>query len=207
LSATIFSIGNGYLANEILYRKYLVSKKPQGGKAMRSKFVIAGGLMTAALSLAACDSATPYTAGTSPSPSGAPPASPVAGSPSPLPTSSGTSIKAANSRLGEILVDANGITVYLFLADSGTTSNCNSSGCVQNWPPVLTMGAPQAGSGVSASLLGTTKRKDGTTEVTYAGHPLYYFIADKQPGQVTGQGIDAFGAPWYVVSPSGKQIG
>ena len=72
---------------------------------------------------------------------------------------------------------------------------------------MLTNGAPQAGSGVSASLLGTTSRKDGTTEVTYAGHPLYYFIADTQPGQVSGQGIDAFGAPWYVVSPSGMQIG
>ena len=60
---------------------------------------------------------------------------------------------------------------------------------------------------MNASLLGTTTRKDGTTEVTYAGHPLYYFIADKQPGQVTGQGIDAFGGPWYVVSPSGAQIG
>jgi len=122
------------------------------------------------------------------------------------PQANGTTIQVASSRLGQILVDAKGRTVYLFLADSGTTSACNSASCVQNWPPVLTTGAPQAGPGASASLLGTTTRADGTTEVTYASHPLYYFIADKQPGQVTGQGIDAFGAPWYVVSPAGMQI-
>ena len=122
------------------------------------------------------------------------------------PAGTGITIKVGSSKLGEILVGPSGRTIYLFLADSGTNSSCNSASCVQNWPPVLTKGAPQAGSGVSASLLGTTTRKDGTTEVTYAGHPLYYFIADKQAGQLSGQGIDAFGAPWYAVSPSGMQI-
>jgi len=71
---------------------------------------------------------------------------------------------------------------------------------------VLTAGAPVAGSGADGMLLGTTQRKDGRTQVTYAGHPLYYFITDKKPGDVTGQGINAFGALWYVVSPSGTQI-
>jgi predicted lipoprotein with Yx(FWY)xxD motif len=176
---------------------------------MVSKLVITGSLVVAALVLAACGSGSGsggyYGAATSPTPS----AAPVAYSPSPVASAAatGTTIKAANSKLGQILVDADGRTVYLFVADSGTTSNCNSAGCVQNWPPVLTKGAPQAGPGVTASLLGATARKDGTTEVTYAGHPLYYFIADRQPGQVTGQGIDAFGGPWYVVSPSGTQIG
>jgi predicted lipoprotein with Yx(FWY)xxD motif len=97
--------------------------------------------------------------------------------------------------------------VYLFIADKGAVSSCNSASCVQYWPPVLTNGAPQAGSGVTASLLGTTTRADGTTQVTYAGHPLYRFINDKTPGDATGQSVNAFGAPWYVVSPSGAQIG
>jgi predicted lipoprotein with Yx(FWY)xxD motif len=110
------------------------------------------------------------------------------------------------TRLGDVLVDSSGRTVYLFLADRGTTSSCNSSACVLYWPPVLTKGAPQASAGVNASLLGTTHRADGTTEVTYAGHPLYYFISDKKPGDVTGQGINGFGAPWYVVARSGMRI-
>ncbi|TMC40467.1 MAG: hypothetical protein E6J28_01415 [Chloroflexi bacterium] len=182
---------------------------------MVSKLVITGAIVAAALVLAACGSGSGsgsggyYGAATSPSPSTAPVSTYPSPTSSPVssPAAAGTTIKAASSRLGQILVDANGRTLYLFVADSGTTSNCNSAGCVQNWPPVLTKGTPQAGAGVNASLLGTTTRKDGTTEVTYAGHPLYYFIADKQPGQVTGQGIDAFGGPWYVVSPSGAQIG
>jgi predicted lipoprotein with Yx(FWY)xxD motif len=109
--------------------------------------------------------------------------------------------------LGQVLVDPKGLTVYLFLADKGTSSSCNSASCVQYWPPVLTNGAPQPGAGVSAPLLGTTTRADGTTQVTYAGHPLYLFLSDMKAGDVTGQGVNAFGAPWYVVSPSGMQIG
>jgi predicted lipoprotein with Yx(FWY)xxD motif len=171
---------------------------------MHSKFVLAGSLIAAAL-VAACGSGSPYGSTQSPAVS---PSGPVATYPTPSPSAQaqGAAIKVASSRLGDILVDANGRTLYLFLADSGATSNCNSASCVQNWPPVLTKGAPQAGAGVTASLLGTTQRKDGTVEVTYAGHPLYYFIADTKPGQLSGQGIDAFGAEWYVVSPKGTQI-
>jgi len=177
---------------------------------MFSKLVIAGGMMAATVTIAECgsSSADPYAAATSPTPTAATTAAPVYVTPSAVasPQANGIAIKVGSSKLGEILVGPSGRTIYLFLADSGTSSSCNSASCVQNWPPVLTKGAPQAGSGVSASLLGTTTRKDGTTEVTYAGHPLYYFIADNQVGQVSGQGIDAFGAPWYVVSPSGMQI-
>ena len=173
------------------------------------KGAITGVLVAAGMVLAACGSAGgsgAYGAATSPTPAAT--STPYEATPSaaPSPVATGTTIKTANSRLGEILVDANGRTVYLFVADMGTSSTCNSASCVQNWPPVLTKGTPQAGPGAAASLLGTTTRRDGTIEVTYAGHPLYYFIADRQPGQVTGQGIDAFGGPWYVVAPSGKQI-
>jgi predicted lipoprotein with Yx(FWY)xxD motif len=180
---------------------------------MQSKLIFIGGLMAAALTAAACGSGSPAAAVPSPTPSYAPTAAPVVTSPSPAaspipsPRASGKTISSASTRLGQILVDSSGRTLYLFLADSGTTSNCNSAGCVQAWPPVLTKGAPQAGRGVKASLLGSTTRRDGTTEVTYAGHPLYYFISDTKPGEVGGQGINAFGAPWYVVSPSGMQIG
>ncbi len=175
---------------------------------MKLKPVLTGGLVAAALTAAACGTAGPYAAAPSPYPTNQPAASPVATSPNPIPSSqpAGKIIRTANTRLGQILVGPTGRTIYLFLADSGTTSDCNSAGCVQAWPPVLTMGAPQAGPGVNVSLLGTTTRRDGTTEVTYAGHPLYYFVSDAKPGDVTGQGVDAFGAPWYVVSPSGRRI-
>ena len=113
---------------------------------------------------------------------------------------------ATNSKLGQILVDGSGRTLYLFEADKGTSSTCYS-GCAQYWPPLITNGAPKAGAGVTASLLGTTIRTDGTTEVTYGGHPLYYVVTDHNPGDATGQGVNNFGAPWDVVGPDGKQIG
>ena len=112
---------------------------------------------------------------------------------------------ASNAKLGQVLVDGAGMTVYLFVADTGSTSTCYTA-CAQIWPPVLTSGPPQAGTGATASLLGTTTRTDGKTEVTYAGHPLYYFVQDKQQGDATGQGVNGFGGLWWVVSPSGAAV-
>ena len=175
---------------------------------MHSKFVFAGGLAAAALFAAACGSSSTAAGNPYVAPATSPSAAPVVAPPG-IPTpavASGIAIGLGSTRLGQVLVDGKGRTVYLFGADSGAQSACNSSACVQIWPPVLTAGAPQAGRGVNASLLGTTTRRDGTTEVTYAGHPLYYFISDKNVGDVTGQGINGFGGPWYVVSPSGMQI-
>lgn len=114
-------------------------------------------------------------------------------------------VKVASSSLGDILVDGSGRTLYLFLADKGKVSACYS-GCATAWPPLLTKGPPVAGSGVTASKLGTTTRTDGKTEVTYAGHPLYYYAPDTSPGMVTGQALNQFGGLWYVVSPSGRSI-
>src|SRR5712692_4926169 len=145
---------------------------------MHSKMVLVGGMIAAAFIAAACSttsSATgPYGA-PNPAPSAAPSAAPVvAPSPSPVPpAASGTVINVGSTRLGRVLVDANGLTVYLFLADSSIASNCNSASCVQYWPPVLTKVAPRAGAGVTASLLGSVTRANGTRQVTYAGHPLY----------------------------------
>jgi predicted lipoprotein with Yx(FWY)xxD motif len=107
--------------------------------------------------------------------------------------------------LGRILVDGHGMTLYLFEKDTGMMSTCNGS-CAKFWPPVTTTGAAKAGSGLDAGKLGTTARSDGETEVTYNGHPLYYYAGDKQPGDTTGEGLNAFGALWYVLSPAGKEV-
>jgi predicted lipoprotein with Yx(FWY)xxD motif len=108
------------------------------------------------------------------------------------------------SGLGKILVDSKGRTLYLFEKDKGPTSTC-SGACAAAWPPFTTNGKPKAGSGVTASMLGTTKRSDGTTEVVYNGHPLYRYSGDQNAGDTNGQNLDQFGAEWYVVSPSGKK--
>ena len=107
--------------------------------------------------------------------------------------------------LGRILVDGSGRTLYLFEADKGTTSSCYDA-CAGVWPPLTTTGSPMAGNGVNQSLLSTTTRKDGSTEVVYNGHPLYYFISDKQAGDTTGQGLSSFGADWYVLSAAGTKV-
>jgi len=122
-----------------------------------------------------------------------------------LAAGSTTTVDVGKSPLGRILVDSKGITLYDFPSDKGTTSVCYSA-CAALWPPLITKGKPIAGPGVRASLLGTTKRKDGKLEVTYNGHPLYYFVSDRKPGQTTGQGLNQFGGPWWVLSTAGKEI-
>ncbi|MEO8744874.1 MAG: hypothetical protein ABI334_05895 [Candidatus Dormiibacterota bacterium] len=165
---------------------------------MQRKLVVSYALAAVALLASACGGTT-STASSSPSPSAAATAAPSA-------AATGTTIAVAtNAKLGQILVDAKGITVYLFVADTGTASTCYTS-CAQIWPPVLTTGAPQAGTGATASLLGTTTRSDGKVEVTYAGHPLYYFVQDKQAGDATGQGVNGFGALWWVLTPTGAAM-
>lgn len=164
---------------------------------MQSKLIVFSAVAAALLS-AACGGATQPAAIASPSPS-------PAASPSPSPaTTTATIAVAANATLGKILVDGSGKTVYLFVADTGKVSTCYST-CAMYWPPVLTVGAPKVGTGAKSSLLGTTKRTDGTTEVTYAGHPLYYFVTDK-PGDANGQGVNGFGGLWWVLTPSGAAM-
>lgn len=118
----------------------------------------------------------------------------------------GTVVGTTHTSLGTVLVAGpKHMTVYLFEADRGTTSNC-SSACAQAWPPVTTTGAPKAEGGASGADLGTTERSDGTRQVTYHGHPLYYYVSDERSGETTGQGVNSFGAPWYVMSPKGDKI-
>jgi predicted lipoprotein with Yx(FWY)xxD motif len=109
-------------------------------------------------------------------------------------------------KLGKVIVDAKGFTLYDFHKDKGGKSSCYG-GCEQVWPPLTTEGKPQVGEGAMASKLGTTKRKDDTLQVTYAGWPLYTYEADRKPGEANGNDIDAFGAEWYALQPSGEEAG
>ena len=116
-----------------------------------------------------------------------------------------TTVTATSTQLGTILVDGSGRTLYLFAKDQPDQSAC-AGGCASAWPPGQSSGTPKAGSPVQASLLGTIKRSDGTTQVTYNHHPLYYYSGDSGAGQQNGQGLNAFGALWYVVAPSGETV-
>ncbi|NUL04898.1 hypothetical protein HRW07_17020 [Streptomyces lunaelactis] len=113
-----------------------------------------------------------------------------------------STIKAADSSLGRILVDGNGRTLYLFTGDSQNTNamDCDAA-CLRLWPPME--GTPKAGAGVDASRIGSTAAKGDKTQATYAGHPLYYYADDKSAGDVNGQGIDKI---WYVLDAAGSAI-
>jgi predicted lipoprotein with Yx(FWY)xxD motif len=112
----------------------------------------------------------------------------------------------SSPKLGRILVDSKGFTLYDFHKDKGTTSACYG-GCAKVWPPLLSEGAPKPSSGAMASKLGTTKRTDGTEQVTYAGHPLYSYVADKKPGEAGGNDFSSFGAQWYALQANGEEAG
>ena len=135
---------------------------------------------------------------------GAPAKKPEAASTSPAPSGAAT-VEMRKTGLGAVLTNAQGRTLYLFEADAGSTSTCNGE-CARDWPPLQTGAQPTAAAGVKASLLGTTRRSDGKSQVTYAGHPLYAFEGDTAPGQTNGQNSGAFGAPWLAVAPSGQSI-
>lgn len=110
----------------------------------------------------------------------------------------------SSSSYGTYLSDQDGHSVYMFTADSKKMSSCQDA-CASAWPPVMTSGAPLAGSGIKKNLLGTIPR-NGSMQVTYAGMPLYYFAGDNAVGATAGQGIDHFGGKWYLVAPAGQKI-
>src|SRR5246500_5559250 len=116
-------------------------------------------------------------------------------------TNMSSSISLRPTKLGKVLVAANGRTLYLFTADKGKTSACYGQ-CASYWPPLIAQN-PTAGAGLQAALLGTAKRSDGKLQVTYGGHPLYFIADDKKPGDVNGQGFVHFGGTWWVVSAAG----
>jgi predicted lipoprotein with Yx(FWY)xxD motif len=122
-------------------------------------------------------------------------------------TASGASatVGLATTSLGSTLVSSKGRTLYLFKADHGTRSAC-AGACASAWPPLLATGNPTAGTGLNASKLATTTRVGGREQVTYNGHPLYLYVGDTKAGQVTGQGVTAFGAAWFAVASSGNPL-
>ena len=126
-------------------------------------------------------------------------------SPAPSVTHSAAKVELTNTKLGKVLADGSGRTLYLFEKDKGHKSACFGA-CATAWPPLTTSGKPTAIKGVSASKLGTIDRGNGVKQVTYNGHPLYRFIKDTGPRQTHGEGLKAFGAEWYVLSAAGKKV-
>jgi predicted lipoprotein with Yx(FWY)xxD motif len=114
-------------------------------------------------------------------------------------------LEVRKGKLGRQIVNGKGLTLYLFEKDKNGKSACSGT-CAKEWPPLITSGKPSAGAGVAASKIGTTKRKDGSLQATYGGHPLYRYNDDHKAGQAEGEGSRAFGAEWYAVGPSGKKI-
>lgn len=114
-------------------------------------------------------------------------------------------VKTRTTSLGKILVDGKGRTLYLFRKDTGRRSRC-SGACAQAWPPVTTRERPEAEGGAKQSKLSTSRRANGKRQVLYNGHPLYRYAFDSAPGDTFGQGLNAFGASWFVLAPSGRAI-
>ncbi len=121
------------------------------------------------------------------------------------PTTRSATVITARTGLGRILVDGRGRSLYLFEKDGQGRSRCSGT-CAAYWPPLLTTSKPLALKGAKASLLASIRRADGSRQVAYAGHPLYFFSGDTARGQTTGEGLQDFGAGWYVLAPSGKKI-
>jgi predicted lipoprotein with Yx(FWY)xxD motif len=167
---------------------------------MKRRYIL-GGIAAAAVLVGGgvgLDAAGAYGGGQSGSPYGT--------SSSAAPGMTTPSLGSAALAPGTALVDGAGPTLYLFEADSPTSSACTGS-CAQVWPPLLTHGGAPAVSGPAQSaLLGAVQRADGTQQVTYNGHPLYFYVGDRNPGDAHGQGLDQFGAGWYVVTPAGAKI-
>jgi len=114
-------------------------------------------------------------------------------------------VAVAKSKLGRILVDGRGRSLYLFARDRSRRSMCFTA-CATYWPPLIASGRPVPGAGARASLLGRTKRSDGRWQVTYNGHPLYTYRGDSAQGQTNGEEVDAYGGEWYLVSPAGSKV-
>jgi predicted lipoprotein with Yx(FWY)xxD motif len=164
---------------------------------MRSRF-LAAPLLGATMLLAACGGAAAPTA----APATAAPATQAPATAAPASADSGAAVALADTSLGKVLVDGKGLTLYVFTPDNAGDSTCYDK-CEAAWPPLLGAGAT-AGDGLTAGDLGTAARKDGKTQVTFKGWPLYYFAADKAAGDVAGQGV---GGKWWVVDATGKMIG
>ena len=176
---------------------------------MRNLFsaaVIAAGIALAATACSSSLSSNGSTAAPAASSATAQPSTPAAaGSASSSKAATAIDLHSVSGIDGKFLADGQGRALYLFTGDKSSTSTCTGV-CASTWPPVTASAMPMAGGGVSQALLGTTKRADGTEQLTYNGHPLYYFSADTGSGMAKGQGVKAFGSDWYVVNANGSKI-
>jgi predicted lipoprotein with Yx(FWY)xxD motif len=120
-------------------------------------------------------------------------------------TASATSVTSHASKYGRVLFDGRGFALYAFTADARGRSTCTGD-CARNWPPYIVKGAGSAGRGTRSGLLGTTTRRDGSRQLTYAGHPLYYYVGDRKAGQILCQNVSEFGGLWLVVRPNGGLV-
>jgi predicted lipoprotein with Yx(FWY)xxD motif len=159
------------------------------GRLRRAALVVPAALLLSALSLTACVDNTDVTT------LSAPPT-----------TDESLTLTLLKSPAGPILATGNGNTLYDFAPDTPTRSACLDDGCVFQWPPLVVTQPLRLGKGVDPSLVGTLKRPDGSTQVSYGGHPLYAYNLDVTPGLVTGQAIDQDGGLWYVINADGKQV-
>lgn len=157
---------------------------PLAGRALIAALI-------ASLALAACGSSDNSSSTT-------------AAAPATTTAASGDTVSVADSDIGKVLVGPSGHTLYMFDKDEPNKSNC-SGDCVAAWPPLTNSGSATAGAGVSSAKLGTSD-KANANQVTYNGHPLYYYAEDEKPGQTNGQKSDEFGAEWYALAPSGAEI-
>jgi predicted lipoprotein with Yx(FWY)xxD motif len=158
------------------------------GSLRLPRFTLAAVLGATALALAACTSG------------------PVTALSTPPTTDLSLTLTIQHTPEGPILATGGGDTLYDFVPDTRTHSACLNDGCVFQWPPLVLTGLIRVGPGVKKSLVGTLKRPDGSTQLSYNGHPLYTYNNDVKPGMVTGQAIDQDGGPWYVLTPSGNEI-
>jgi predicted lipoprotein with Yx(FWY)xxD motif len=177
-----------------------LSRKPLHGLGLGAGLVIAG------VVLAACGSGSSGGGSSATGAASAVPAgSTASGAASGSAAGAAGAVATTTGSLGTYLTTASGRTLYDFAADKGSTSTCYGS-CATYWPPLLTTGTPTASGGADAAKLGTTKRTDGTMQVTYGGHPLYTYVADSVAGETKGQGVNANGGLWWVVGTDGTPI-
>ena len=175
----------------------------------RTYFAVGALALLALLAIAGCGGGGSSSSPEATAPPESKPASNTKPAPKPMPKAKPKGqvavVKVMNTPdLGKVIVDSKGMTLYDFHKDKGTTSSCYGA-CAEAWPPLLTEGAPKAMGGAEASLLGVTKRTDGTEQVTYNGHPLYGFIEDQKPGETNGNDVNGFGASWYALMPNGEE--
>ena len=160
--------------------------------------LLAGSLLTAALVAAACSSSSKAGGGAASTSGGGAASSSAA-------RAAAASVETHSGPMGTFLTDGSGKTLYMFASDTAAKSTC-SGACATFWPPLTTGAAPTATGGATASMLATITRSDGSKQVVYGGHPLYYFKEDTAAGDTHGQGSDNFGAKWWLLAPSGQPI-